>query len=305
VTETAGGEPIARRSAVLFVIIASAAFSVAGPLARLARPLHPLLVAFSRVALAAVILGALDLPGTARAFRGLSARQRATVFGAGAILAAHFALFLWGLDQTSLPAAVSLVSLEPIGVVLFAWTFFGIRPTRMEQLGLLVATGGALLMSRGAGTGDHKLLGDLLILGAVVLYGLYVTVARALRDALPATPYAALVYASAALVLAAALPFTPGVFSGISPLPVRSALAVLGLTLIPTVIGHTAVQTASRTLRPVLVALVCPCETLGGILLGAAILGAIPSPVEIAGTVIILAGATIVIFGSGDRRPAG
>jgi hypothetical protein len=50
---------------------------------------------------------------------------------------------------------------------------------------------------------------------------------------------------------------------------------------------------------------VCPCETVGGILISAALLGAVPAPVEIAGTVIILAGATIVIFGSGDRRQAG
>lgn len=294
-----------RRSAVLFVLIASAAFSVAGPLARLARPIHPVFVAFARVALAAVILSALDLPGTARAFAGLTLRQRLTVFGAGALLAVHFALFLWGLDQTSLPAAVALVSLEPLGVVLFAWLFFNIRPSRREQLGLFFATAGALLMSRGAGSGEHKLLGDLLILGAVALYGLYVTVARALRDALPATPYAALVYASAALVLALALPFIPGVFAGLSPVPLRSALAVLGLVLLPTVIGHTAVQTAARTLTPALVALVCPCETVGGILLGAALLGAIPTPVEIAGTMIILAGATIAILGSGDRREAG
>jgi drug/metabolite transporter (DMT)-like permease len=287
------------------VIVASAAFSVAGPLARLARPIHPIFVAFARVLLAAVVLSALDLRGTARAFAGLTLRQRATVFGAGAILAVHFALFLWGLDQTSLPAAVALVSLEPLGVVLFAWAFFGIRPTRREQIGLFFATGGALLIARGAGSGDHKLLGDLLILGAVALYGLYVTVARALKDALPATPYAALVYASAAIVLAVALPFTPGVFEGVSSPPLRSALAVLGLALIPTVIGHTSVQTASRTLTPALVALVCPCETVGGILIGAALLGAIPSSVEIAGTAIILAGATIAILGSGDRREAG
>lgn len=295
----------ARRSAVLFVIVASAAFSVAGPFARLARPIHPLFVAFSRVALAALILAALDLPGIARAFNALTLRQRVHVFGAGAVLAAHFALFLWGLDLTSVPAAIALISLQPISIVLLAWIFFGIRPTRREGLGLFFATAGALVMSRGAGSGDHRLLGDLLILGAVVLYGLYVAVARALRDTIPATPYAALVYASAAILLALALPFTPGAFENLSPLPVRSALAVVGLTLFPTLIGHTSVQSAARILPPSIVALVCPFETVGGILISAALLGAIPAPVEIAATVIILAGATLVIFGSGDRRQAG
>jgi drug/metabolite transporter (DMT)-like permease len=285
----------------MFVLFASAAFCTSGPLARYARPLHPMMVAFGRVALAAVILIALDLPGTARAFARLTLRQRATVFAAGALLAVHFGLFLWGLDETSLPAAVSLVSLEPLSVVVCTWALFGIRPSRREQVGLVLATGGALLVARGAGTGDHRLLGDLLVLGAVVLFGLYVSVARAMRDALPARSYAALVYASASIVLAAALPFIPGAGDAAFPPPLRASLAVIALAVIPTVIGHTAVQTAARTLPPATVALVSPGETLGGIALGAALHGAIPTPIEIAGALIILVGTTIAILGSGDR----
>ncbi|MCC6553961.1 MAG: DMT family transporter [Polyangiaceae bacterium] len=294
--------PLRPGSAVLFVAVAGAAFSTASPLARLARPLHPLTVALGRVAIAALLLCALDLRGVGRALAGLSGRQRAGVLGAGVLLAVHFALFLWGLDRTSLPAAVSLVSLEPLSVVLCSWLIFGIRPTRGEQIGVLLATGGAVLIAQGAGAGEHRLLGDLLVVGAVALYGFYVAAARGLRDALPARSYAALVYTGAAIALAVAIPFTPGALDGASALPHRSALAVLGLALIPTVVGHTAVQAAARWMSPSTVALVSPGETLGGIAIGAAALGAVPTSTELAGAAIILGGTTIAILGA--RRPS-
>ena len=288
--------PFRARSAALFVLLASAAFATASPLARWARPTHPLLLAFGRLAIAAVVLGAADLRALPAAARGLSARQRWTVFGAGALLAAHFACFLGGLDHTSLPAAVSLVSLEPLGVVVCAWAILGMSPSRAERIGVALATLGAVVVAQGVGSGDHRLAGDLAVLAAVALFGLYLTVARALKDALPARSYAVLVYASASLVLAATLALTPSAFTGPGfPLAPRAIVAIVALGVIPTVLGHTAVQTASRTLPPAIVALVSPGETVGSIAIGAALLGAMPSRVELAGTAIILVGAVVAI----------
>src|SRR5689334_6487370 len=112
----AAKQRVTARSAALFVVLASLAFAASGPLARYARPAHPLFVAFGRVALAAVALSVLDLRAIARSAAGLSLRQRAAVLCAGLLLAVHFALFLWGLDRTSIAAALSLISLEPLAV---------------------------------------------------------------------------------------------------------------------------------------------------------------------------------------------
>jgi drug/metabolite transporter (DMT)-like permease len=285
-----------RRSAALFVIFAGAAFSSASPLARWARPVHPLVIAFGRLAVAAVVLTALENRAIVAAVRGLGARQRWIVLLAGALLGAHFACFLWGLDHTSLPAAVSLVSLEPLSVVVCAWALLGVSPSRPEQIGVALATVGAVVVARGAGIGDHRLSGDLVVIAAVVLFGLYLAVARALKDALPARSYAALVYTSAAVVVAALLPAVPAAFSDPAwPLPTRGLVAIAALGLVPTVLGHTAVQTASRTLPPAIVALACPGETLGGIAIGAALLGAVPTPNELIGAAIIVAGSALAI----------
>lgn len=290
-----------RLSAALFVVVASAAFSTAGPLARVARPADPLLIAASRVLIAAVFLTLIDLRNVARDLGAAPPRKLLRVALTGAVLGAHFALFLCGLDRTSLPAAISLVSLEPLSVVVFAWIFFRVRPSRAEQIGVLLATVGAVVVAQAAGEGEHALFGDALVIGAVLLFGLYVAGARALKDVLPPRTYAAAVYGSAAMTLGLTLLVLPAPAGTTRTPPLTSWIAMLGVALIPTLIGHTSVQTAARTLPPATVALVSPGETLGGIAIGLIVLGAAPKPLEWAGAAIILAGSLIAIF---SIRPA-
>ena len=290
-----------RLAAAGFVLLASCAFATAGPLARAARPADPLFVAAARVVIAAACLMLLDPRGVVRDLRALPGRTLGKVFLVGALLGAHFGLFLCGLDRTTLAAGISLVSLEPLSVVVWAWVLFRERPSRAEQVGVLLATAGAVVVAQAAGQGEHRILGDVLVIGAVALFGLYVAGARALRDALPARTYAAAVYACAAISLCAALPFLPAAEGTTRTPPAGSWLAIVGVALIPTLIGHTSVQTAARTLRPATVALVSPGETLGGVLIGMAVMGERPRPLEAVGAAIILAGALIAILA---LRPA-
>ncbi|MBL9028461.1 MAG: DMT family transporter [Myxococcales bacterium] len=285
------------------VLVASVAFAASSPLARLARPAHPIVIACGRVAIAAVVLAALDPRGLLRSALALSSADKLRVALAGTLLAGHFGLFQWGLDETSLPAAVALVSLEPLAVVLTAWGLFGIAPRRLEGWGVLVATAGAIVVSRGAGEGEHRLFGDVLVLGAVVLFGFYIASARRLKDALPARHYAPLVYGVAALALALVLPFLPA-RTGVEiwPLPPHALVMITLIGLVPTVVGHTLIQIAARTLSPSIVALVCPAETLGSIALGMLLLGGAPSWIEAVGAAIILAGAAFAI--AAQRSPA-
>lgn len=283
--------------AAVFVVVASLAFAVAGPLARFARPADPLFVAFGRVLLASLLLGLSDLRGL-RALLSLELKRIALVLGAGVLLAAHFGLFLVGLDRTSVPAAVALVSLEPLSVVLAAWLFFRVRPTLGESLGIGVATAGALVVGAAAGQGEHDLAGDSLVVLAVALYGLYVAAARGVAKSVSPRAYAAAVYATAALALALFLTARGGAWlPAPSALPLGSWLAIAGLGVIPTLVGHTAVQIAARHLPPSVVALVSPGETVGGIPLAILLVGALPSPLELLGAAIIVAGAVLTLRG--------
>jgi len=140
------------------------------------------------------------------------------------------------------------------------------------------------------------------VLVAVALFGAYVAYARGLRDALPATPYAAAVYGTSAIVLA---PLAIPLMWTAPHLPARSVAAIAGLALIPTLIGHTIVQRAARTAPPALVALVCPGETLGAIAIGAIFMGAPPYAREGIGAAIVLVGATLAILGQRKTATTG
>ena len=299
----ASAAPAGRGRAALFVTLAGLSFAVSAPMAVVAKPAHPLFIAFGRVFLASLLLFAFDPAGVVRHARALPSSVRLRIFACGAMLGAHFALFQVGLFATSLPAAVSLISLEPLSVVVFAFVVHGVRPTRREQVGVLLATVGAAVIGRAAGTGEHKLAGDLFVLGAVSLYGLYVAAARSIKDALPARHAGSLIYGVAALVVFVVLP-PLGALDGVTTLPAKSFVALAAIAVVPTIIGHTSVQAAARTLPPAIVALVSPGETLGGLVLGAAFLGAKPTGMELLGASIILAGVLVAILGPAPRTDA-
>lgn len=288
-----------RGSTIALIVIASIAFATSGPLGKIASTVPAIAVAAMRTGLAAIVLALIDVRGFIAALRGLDRKQRIGVLVAGALLGGHLALFLAGLASTSLAAAVSLVSLEPLAVVLAAFIAFRLRPTRLELAGLLVATAGAFVVASGAGAGEHRLSGDLIVLVAVALFGAYVASARGLRDALPATPYAAAVYGTSALVL---LPVAIPLMITAEKPSLEASSAILGLALIPTLVGHTIVQRAAREAPPALVALVCPGETLGAIAIGALFMRTPPTLREGIGAAIVLAGATLAILGQRPPR---
>jgi drug/metabolite transporter (DMT)-like permease len=285
----------ARGSELALVALVSAAFATASPLAKAAHGLPFSVLASGRCAMAAAGLLAAAPLATARAVAALPARGRLALGAAGLLLAGHFALFLGGLLATSLPAAAALVSLEPLAVVLAAWFAFGERPTARQWAGLLVATAGAVVVAGGAGHGEHRLAGDALVLASVVLFGAYVAMARALRDAMPMTPYAASVYGVAAIALAPLVLLVPP--PPVREVPAASWAACAALGLVPTLVGHTLLQRAARRVPAAIVALASPGETVGAIVIGACV-GRAPQGIEWAGAALVVAGVVVAVTGT-------
>jgi drug/metabolite transporter (DMT)-like permease len=287
-----------RRQAALAVLVGSLCFATSGPLARVAEPAHPLVIAAGRTGLAAVLLVLFTSRATLHAIRSTPPRTLLAVAGAGLLLAAHFAFFLAGLAATSLSAAVTLVSLEPVAVVLTAWIAFRARPRVGEAIGIVLATLGALAVATGAGAGGHRLLGDLLVIVAVALYGLYIGAAKGLSRALPPAAYVTLVYASAGIAL------TLAAFAVGAPFPTqtRSLLSITALAVIPTLGGHSLVQWSARHVRPSVVALVSPGETLGSLLIAAVLLSEPPTVPELVGAALVLSGVGVTLAAERPQR---
>ena len=283
--------------------MAALAAATSGPLAKACTGISAIGIGAARCGIATFVILAVYPRATRGAVRALSTRNKIALAGAGLFLASHFAFFLGGLVRTSLPAAVALVSLEPLAVVIAAWIAFGIRPTRLEALGVIVAMVGAAWVARGAGQGENRLVGDLMVVVAVVLFGAYVASARGLRDAMPMMPYAAGVYGVSFLAL---VPFAIGIAfaepGGPSSPPARTWVYLFALAFVPTLVGHTLVQRSARYLSPAVVAMVSPGETVGSIAIGALLQGAWPTRDEWIGAALVVAGASIAIFGRGGSR---
>ncbi|MBL8607912.1 MAG: EamA family transporter, partial [Myxococcales bacterium] len=117
------------------------------------------------------------------------------------------------------------------------------------------------------------------------------------REAAPALPYAALVYGASSLALA---PLAVATSIGEAAPPSRAWLAVIGLALVPTLVGHTLAQRAARSATPLAVAMISPGETIGSIAIGAALLREVPSTRELAGAGLIVLGLLAAVTA---RRP--
>ncbi|MBK6693705.1 MAG: DMT family transporter [Myxococcales bacterium] len=283
-------EPTRPGDAALLVV-AAMSIALASPLAKAVVGLGPLGVGAGRCAVGSALLFLLAPRLTLRSLATLTPKGASQLAVVGVLLAAHFACFLWGLSLTSLPAAVSLVSLEPLAVVLLSWFAFRMRPRGLEMVGLAVAVAGALVIAQGAGHGENRLIGDVLVVFAVVLYGAYVAAARGLQHLLPVVPYAAAVYGVAAISL---VPFAIGEAGGVPHPPARTLLLVVLMGLLPTLVGHTLIQRLARRLSPSVVALVPVGETVGSIAIGVAFQGFVPTAAEWVGALAILGGAVVV-----------
>lgn len=296
-------EPTSPRD-ILLLAVAALAVASASPLAKGCVGIDAFGIGAGRCLVGSLALFLLGPRATLRALSVLGRRGAASLIAAGALLAAHFAFFLGGLAATSLPAAVALVSLEPLAVVAMAWLAFGFKPRFGEWIGLGLAVLGALVVTSGAGSGENRLLGDALVLGSVALFGAYLAATRALRDMMPVMPYAAAVYGVAAIVLLPIAFFSAHSSPATSSMPpLTSMVRVVAMGLVPTLIGHTLTQRLARKLSPSVVALVPAGETVGAIAMAAVFSSKFPTRLEMLGTVVILLGAVAVSRSSRATTP--
>lgn len=259
-------------------------------------------IASGRMAIAALVVS----PGWGRLYRqGVGAGWGYSV-GAGFCLALHFATWITSLSYTSMLASTALVTTNPIWVALLEWRIQGQRPGRWTMVGLGLAIAGTLVLN-GLNPLEFKpldfkpldlrsldfnppegaelnlqtipstlkpLLGNSLALGGAIAASGYLLLGqRAQQQGLSTRDHTLLAYSTAALALLP-LPLLLGTAYGGYPLPFYGYL--LGLALIPQVIGHTLFNWAVRWISPTRVVLVLLGEPLGAALLGYWVFGESP-----------------------------
>lgn len=256
---------------------------------------HPFVIAAWRMLLAAAVLAPYALarhrPATTRLIRG----STIPVVASGVILALHFVSWISSLSHTSVASSALLVTTNPIFVGLGAWLIFRVRPGLRLTVGTCVALAGTFVISYGdLLADDHALFGDLLAIGGAIGMSGHLLIGSRIRRYTDLTPYIAVVYTVAAVVLAVTVVASGHTLTGHST---RDYLLFVGLAAGPQLLGHTSLNYALQKVSPSVVALMMLLEPIGSSLLAVVFLAESPRVDTLAGGFVILAGLAVALTG--------
>ncbi len=280
----------------LLVLVAGVcAISWAAPLIRLAGPAPALAIAALRMALSAPPMVALAVARREPRQRSLGCRDVALLVLASGALAAHFAFWVVSVQRTSILASVVLVTMQPLFVSIGAWLFLRERPTRAVVVGIVLSIVGATLLVGQSAVDAGTLSGNLFALIGGVMASVYLVTGRGVRRRLSTTTYGAIVYSITAVMLVGLALATGTRLLGH---PSSSYAVILLLALVPQLIGHNAMNWALGSFSAGVVAAAILGEPVGAALIGAAILGEVPAPLEVLGGAVVLSGVYVALRGA-------
>ena len=267
------------------------------------------MTALGRAGFALPVLGLLAWAERRRGAAPMTGRARWLARLAGAFLAADLILWSHAIDDIGAGLSTVIDNLQVVLVPLTAWALLGERPHRRLIIALPVMLGGLMLVGGTGGYGTHPALGTVLGVGVAALYTVYILM---LRQA--TAPGVFTVNEERPPVAAPLFEATAGVAAGSLVLglvlrdfrlgpawPDLGWLLVLAMT--SQVLGWLLITMSMPRLPAWLVSVLLLVQPIGSLILGAVFLRERPSPPQIAGAVVMLAG--ILIAATGQHRAPG
>lgn len=258
-------------------------------------------IAAGRLTLSALILTPFVLRSHRPALAQLSRADLLLALASGLLLALHFATWVASLEYTTVLISVVLVGTSPLWSALFEVVFLRARLHRLVVIGLLIASAGGLLIGLAGGGNDgsssNVLLGSVLSLAGAVTFAIYLVIGRKLRAKLSLMPYIWLVYSFAAVFLVSLMFLGGGGSVQITGFSATGYLMLLLLAIVPQLIGHTSFNYALRYISATFVGIATQLEPIGSALVAYVLFREVPLPLQIVGSLAILAGVILASFG--------
>lgn len=219
-----------------------------------ASTLHPVLLASLRLLVATVAL----LPIFVRDLRKHRAAYTVTHMRAsllpGLILAAHFISWIVAARMTPTANASLIIGLVPIAMPFFLAALAHERLTRTEILATVVALSSVVFLTASdLNLTPQYFWGDLLCFISMLFYAFYMALGRKNRHFPTVWLYLVPLYFVAGVVCFVIALFFVNPFQ---PYSSREILLILGLGIVPTVIGHSLVNYAMKHFRGQLVSII-------------------------------------------------
>ena len=265
--------------------------------------LPPIWLTSARLAVAAVVLLPLWIMA-ARTYPGsvIPAARRAVL--PGILLAIHFVTWMMGVRMVPLAHSSLIVNLVPVVMPLFMYTLIRERVRPAEWGGIGLATAGLFWL---AWTDFHDsfvpLQGDAVCLVSMLFMTAYLAFGRLNRGIESPWLYIVPLYAVASLVC------LPWILTDARSLagPIhwgREAALVLGLGLIPTVLGHSSLLMAVRWISAQAVSLANLSQFVLAALWGYVFFSEIPRASFYPSSALMTAGAIVALASAGRKRTA-
>ena len=281
------------------MLIASIFFGSSAIFIRLATEASAISLTFFRLLIAAFAL--LLFAFSSHNLVSLGKRDLVLVVLSGSMLSLHLVTFIFAVKETTVANATFLVNTSPIMLSVLSPLMIRERTTSREALSVLVATLGILLVAD-AGNGFHAFgLGDLSAIIAAFFAAVYSLIGRYLRTSgLNTASYTSYVYVTATIVSLVMVGFSPT--ETFKPYGTQTVLAILGLGLVPTMLGHTLYNHALGSVKAVTANLFPLMEPIIASLFAVVLFGEVPTIIQTTGYLLILAAVAIVASSASNSR---
>jgi drug/metabolite transporter (DMT)-like permease len=282
--------PVVARILLLLVGVACCATSV---LMIKVSHLHPALLCAYRLLLSAALLAPV-YAHNARKYRGeySGANLRFTLLPA-TMLAFHFITWTQGAQWTHAANATLIVNMVPVVMPFLLFFSVGERVTKLEVLGTVIALSGAVwLTASDFWVSRQTLLGDVTCFVSMLLFSVYLVQARRSRNFPNLWLYLVPLYAMAGVICLVVALLMVRRLSLPSP---REYLIIVGLAVVPTILGHSILNHAMRYLRGQIVSVLNLFQFLFAGVLAYLLFGETPRPVFYAAGALVVGGAVVVI----------
>ena len=252
--------------------------------------IHPVALAFWRLAVATVFLTPLYLRDLRRSGGGFSFRDVRASLLPGLLLAIHFITWIRGARMTAAANASLIVNLVPVVMPLLMALLVRELVTKRELAGTALGMVGIVLLTGG----DLHFWGDVVCFGSMLFFATYLALGRRNRDAAGLWLYVVPLYGTAAvLCLLACVPFT----NPFRPYELHEYALILGLGLVPTVVGHSILNVSIRRLRGQVVSILNMGQFIFAGGMAYLFFGEVPPATLYAASVLLVGGAALAVSG--------
>jgi drug/metabolite transporter (DMT)-like permease len=213
------------------------------------------------------------------------------------VLALHFITWAVGARRTPAVNATLIVNMVPVVTPFLLVAFANESPNRSERLGTLFAISGVLLLA-GFDFQFNRVYfqGDAICLISMVLFAVYLVMGRRNRNFPSLWLYLVPLYTAAAIFCLVISLF------GVGPLqesyPMREVVLLLGLGIVPTVLGHSILNDAMKHFRGQVVSIVNLAQAVFAGVLAFFLLGEMPEIVFYPACGLMGFGAFLALRGS-------